>query len=164
MPPLGTNVPHYERLFSFSPFLLFSPSPLLLFSPSPLPPFAIKNMEIKSLNCPNCSAPLSINPGDTAIKCAHCGSDLRISSSGEASLFFGNAPGSSPAIPGLDVAEVERLTRAGQKINAIKLVREKTNWGLREAKDFVDAIEARSPTPPVPVRPSTAPVFTYIIH
>jgi LSD1 subclass zinc finger protein len=117
-------------------------------------------MEIKSLNCPNCSAPLTVNPGETAIKCAHCGSDLRISSSGEASLFFGTQPGQTPAIPGLDMAEVERLTRAGQKINAIKLVREKTNWGLREAKDFVDAIEARSPTPPVPVRPSTAPVFT----
>lgn len=116
-------------------------------------------MEIHSLNCPNCGAQLSINPGDTAIKCTYCGSDLRISSSGEASMFFGNAPGSSPAVPGLDAAEVERLTRAGQKINAIKLVREKTGWGLKESKDYVDALEAGSPTPPIPSRPSK-PVFT----
>ena len=119
-------------------------------------------MEIKSLNCPNCSAPITVNPGDTAIKCSHCGSDLRISSAGEASMFFGTQPEASPSIPGLDMTEVERLTRAGQKINAIKLVREKTGWGLKESKDFVDALEAGKPTPPIQVKPATfpSPVFS----
>jgi ribosomal protein L7/L12 len=107
-------------------------------------------MEIKSLNCPNCSAPLEVSSGDTAIECTHCGSDLRISASGEASLFFRNQPGETSGPPGLDMAEVARFVRSGQKINAIKLVREKTRWGLKEAKDFVDAFEAGKPLPPPP--------------
>ncbi len=123
-------------------------------------------MEIKSLNCPNCSAPLTVEPGDTAIKCAHCGSDLRISSGGEASLFFRNQPGGSAqpetasAYPGLDIAEVRRLIAAEHKINAIKFVREKTGMGLKEAKDFVEALEAGTP-PPIPAKsPPSGPIFS----
>jgi ribosomal protein L7/L12 len=51
------------------------------------------------------------------------------------------------------MAEVERLVRGGQKINAIKLVREQTNWGLKEAKDFVEALEAGKPLPAKPNLP-----------
>jgi ribosomal protein L7/L12 len=48
----------------------------------------------------------------------------------------------TPAGPfAIDLDEIERLTRNGQKINAIKLLREQTNLGLKEAKDAVDAIE-----------------------
>lgn len=77
-------------------------------------------------------------------------------------MFFGNPPASSPAIPGLDIAEVERLARVGHKINAVKYVREKTGWGLKESKDFVEALEAGTP-PPIPsssIAPPPAPVFT----
>ena len=38
-------------------------------------------------------------------------------------------------------ADVDALLRAGQKIEAIKLVRERTGVGLKEAKDIVDARE-----------------------
>ena len=37
--------------------------------------------------------------------------------------------------------QVKELIRAKRKIEAIKLFREKTNVGLKEAKDAVDAIE-----------------------
>ena len=43
-------------------------------------------------------------------------------------------------------AEVERLLANGQVINAIKLVREATGSGLKEAKDAVD--EMRRSVPP----------------
>jgi ribosomal protein L7/L12 len=36
--------------------------------------------------------------------------------------------------------EVKRLVRSGQKIEAIKLVREQTGLGLKEAKDLVDRL------------------------
>ena len=39
--------------------------------------------------------------------------------------------------------EVERLVRAGRKIEAIKAYRESTGVGLREAKEAVEALERR---------------------
>jgi hypothetical protein len=42
-----------------------------------------------------------------------------------------------PFLDGLDGARLE--LRRGNKINAIKLVREITNLGLKEAKDLVDS-------------------------
>lgn len=41
----------------------------------------------------------------------------------------------------VDLDEIERLTRSGQKINAIKLLREQTGLGLKEAKDAVETLE-----------------------
>lgn len=38
--------------------------------------------------------------------------------------------------------EVQRLLAAHQKVSAVKLVREQTHWHLREAKDYVDAVQA----------------------
>ena len=39
--------------------------------------------------------------------------------------------------------ELQDLIYAGQKIAAIKLAREKMGWGLKEAKEQVDQVEAR---------------------
>ncbi len=58
--------------------------------------------------------------------------------------------------------DVERLARAGRKIEAIKLVRERAGLGLKEAKAFVEALERglsttgpSAPTPPAaPSMPS----------
>lgn len=56
-------------------------------------------------------------------------------------------PGPAPAVhvPAGDTApdadpEVLRLLRSGNKIAAIKRVRELTGWGLKEAKDYVDRL------------------------
>ncbi|MEV0152201.1 50S ribosomal protein L7/L12 [Micromonospora sp. NPDC050686] len=53
------------------------------------------------------------------------------------------SPGSAP--PGADVddgvrAEAARLAHGGRKIQAIKLVREHTNWSLAEAKGYVERL------------------------
>jgi ribosomal protein L7/L12 len=37
--------------------------------------------------------------------------------------------------------EVRELLARGRKVEAVKKVRELTNWGLKEAKDFVDSVE-----------------------
>ncbi len=52
--------------------------------------------------------------------------------------------GSAPtAAPDGDLADdVRDLVSQGQTIHAVKLVRERTGWGLKEAKDYVDAIRA----------------------
>lgn len=118
-------------------------------------------MSTPSPTCPNCGAPLDVAPGDSAIKCSHCRTDLRISPSGQATPFFGAQPEWSAGPPGVNMAAVEGLVRAGRKIEAIKHVREQTNWGLKESKDFVDEIEARQrqvrrPPPSAPGSPDWA--------
>ena len=42
-------------------------------------------------------------------------------------------------------AELHRLLNAGRKIEAIKLYRERTGTGLKEAKNAVEALEAGNP-------------------
>jgi ribosomal protein L7/L12 len=57
----------------------------------------------------------------------------------------------------LDSAEVLRLMAQGDTIAAIKLVRERTGHGLKEAKDYVEALALdRAPSLP-PARPSVEP-------
>lgn len=61
--------------------------------------------------------------------------------------FRPNSPSLSGPIPdGLSdnaMAKVISFLKANQKINAIKLYREETNLGLKEAKDAVEEIERR---------------------
>ena len=62
-------------------------------------------------------------------RCQNCGADLPAST--------------SPALRVDDdlVARVRSLTQAGQKIEAIKLFRERTGAGLKASKDAVEAIQ-----------------------
>lgn len=56
------------------------------------------------------------------------------------------------------VGEVRVLLAAGQKIEAVKRVREVTNWGLKASKDFVDALKDNPyAPPPIPVQASRQP-------
>ena len=52
------------------------------------------------------------------------------------------SPGPRSEITAAD-PEIEAAIRAGHKIDAIRLFREKYNVGLRESKDAVDAIASR---------------------
>lgn len=47
----------------------------------------------------------------------------------------------------LDEEEVRRLVEQGRKIEAIKLVRERSDKGLREAKDYVEDLESSMAIP-----------------
>ncbi len=62
-------------------------------------------------------------------------------------------PARDPRAAGLaehDLAEIRALAAQGNKIAAIKLVREQTGMGLKEAKDYVEALPATGPiAPPV---------------
>jgi ribosomal protein L7/L12 len=58
---------------------------------------------------------------------------------GSASIDSGAAP--QPRDPAAD-PEVQIQLARGNKIQAIKRVRELTGWGLKEAKDYVDRLEA----------------------
>ena len=42
----------------------------------------------------------------------------------------------------LDRFEIEELLRQNRKIEAIKLVRDTTDWDLKNSKDFVEAIQS----------------------
>jgi len=64
-----------------------------------------------------------------------------------------SAPGPPPRVSAID-PEVLRLARTGQKIAAIKLLREQTGLGLKEAKDVVDGLEIRASPPPEASAPS----------
>jgi ribosomal protein L7/L12 len=51
--------------------------------------------------------------------------------------------------------DVAGLLAAGKKIEAIKLARQQTGLGLKEAKDYVEALERGEPVTPLPPRQSS---------
>lgn len=51
------------------------------------------------------------------------------------------------ALPADLLPGIHQLLRQRQKIQAVKLVKDRTGWSLRDAKDAVDAIEAGAPAP-----------------
>jgi ribosomal protein L7/L12 len=59
-------------------------------------------------------------------------------------LEQGRPPGDSPlgSIAGADIEQIQSAVFAGRKIEAIKLYRRASGEGLREAKEFIEALEA----------------------
>jgi large subunit ribosomal protein L7/L12 len=58
---------------------------------------------------------------------------------GAAGIAVPPPPAAPAAVDGVD-AEIRDLVARGQKIQAIKLLRERTGVGLKEAKDVVDSL------------------------
>ena len=58
-------------------------------------------------------------------------------------LEAGRTPGTSPGRVGSndDIDQIQAAVFAGEKIKAIKLYRGSTGEGLKESKDFIDALE-----------------------
>jgi sugar lactone lactonase YvrE/DNA-directed RNA polymerase subunit RPC12/RpoP len=99
-----------------------------------------------ALRCPTCSAPLDLPPAHaTAVRCPYCGAGVLLTEHG------GSVQAAAQQAQHTDaIAEVLRELRAGSKIGAIKVYRERFGVGLKEAKEAVERIEAGQPAGTVP--------------
>jgi ribosomal protein L7/L12 len=98
-------------------------------------------MTVNDLQCPNCGAQVDF-AGQTQATCSFCQSKLYLENNGvQVHSVLSDLLEGKPAPSGVDVERIQQLLRAGKKIDAIKLVREQTGLGLKEAKDAVEAIE-----------------------
>lgn len=89
-----------------------------------------------SFQCPNCSGPIAFEGHAVSVQCPYCGTtvvvpeELRSTETGSSNVQV------------FDLSEIMSELQSGRKINAIKLYRELTNLGLKEAKDAVEQMEA----------------------
>ena len=98
------------------------------------------------LRCPTCSAPLDLPPEHaTTARCPYCGAGVLLTERGGSVQAAAQQERHTDAI-----AEVLRLLRAGNKIGAIKVYRDRFGTGLKESKDAVDRIEAGQPAGSLP--------------
>jgi ribosomal protein L7/L12/outer membrane protein assembly factor BamB len=103
----------------------------------------------KTFNCPSCGAPLDYDGGDDlTIRCPFCNSSVIVPA--ELRTETAETPASLPPVDPLtntlghlkEFGEIASLVQAGNKIEAVKLYRQITGAGLREAKDAIDLIAA----------------------
>ena len=97
-------------------------------------------MAVNDMSCPNCGAPVDFAGSIRAI-CSFCRSQLYLTDDGvKASSVLSDLLENQPVTRGVDLDRVRQLAHAGQKIEAIRLLREQTDLGLKAAKDAVEAI------------------------
>jgi LSD1 subclass zinc finger protein len=107
--------------------------------------------EPQELRCKACGAALHYEPGAEVITCAHCGTEYVLDLPDEFTVEYmleedeptPKVATPAPIGPPPYEAEVLALLRAGQLIGAVKVVREHTGLGLREAKEHAEALAAR---------------------
>jgi len=98
-------------------------------------------MAIDDMDCPNCGASVDF-AGRTQTTCSFCRSQLYFSDDDvKVRSVLSDLLEGKPAPSSVDVDQIRELARAGKKIEAIKLVREQTSLGLKEAKDAVESME-----------------------
>jgi hypothetical protein len=117
----------------------------------------------EKFNCPSCGAPLDIpvNVGAT-LRCPYCDASVVVPEHmrpAETRESVSVQRASFTLEPGDPIFDA---LKAGNKIEAIKLYRERTGVGLKEAKDVIDAIQAGlsvaadfPSAPPEDLRPAT---------
>jgi ribosomal protein L7/L12/DNA-binding beta-propeller fold protein YncE len=96
--------------------------------------------EAQLFHCPSCGAPLDIQPGRRSLRCPYCNNSvivpqsLREEQEDEQQVLLG---------------DVRLLAANHKKIEAIKLLRQLTNLGLKEAKELVEAMERGEQVGPI---------------
>ena len=90
-----------------------------------------------SFQCPNCSGPIAFEGRGLSVPCPYCGTTVIIPEE-----LRSPAASSPETVQTLDLSEILAEMNAGRKINAIKLYRELTAVGLKEAKDAVEQLAA----------------------
>jgi len=104
---------------------------------------------IQVFKCPSCGSTVSYEGGpEPTITCQFCGSTIivpeelraKVAPAPRISLDAGH-----PGLPLDRLAEIKQALSEGKKIEAIKLFREATGLGLKEAKDAVEALERGDP-------------------
>jgi LSD1 subclass zinc finger protein len=106
------------------------------------------DVEPRELRCNACGAALHYEPGAAVITCGHCGTEYAVEAPSEGVVEFaleeaaGEARAGEAAPPPFD-EEVISWLRAGKTVEAVKVVREHTSWGLPECKEYVEALAAR---------------------
>lgn len=104
-------------------------------------------MEIKSLDCPKCGAPIQLPESVGATyRCPYCQNMIALSPELREKAVTPEPSKELPDLPQFSrFVELKQLVQSGRKIDAIKLVRELTGLGLKEAKDLVEQMERGEP-------------------
>jgi hypothetical protein len=82
------------------------------------------------------------------VRCPYCSSSVIVPEELRPKTPDGRISPPDPArvfVTAEQMEEIKRLLRDGQKIEAIKIYRQATTLGLKEAKDAVEAIQAADP-------------------
>ena len=88
---------------------------------------------MKSLNCPNCAAPLSVREQQTMALCVYCGSSIRLDA-GNASPQALELRELTPEV----LSQVNQLLLDGKRAAAIELYRQQANMTNAEASEAID--------------------------
>jgi DNA-binding beta-propeller fold protein YncE/DNA-directed RNA polymerase subunit RPC12/RpoP len=106
-----------------------------------------------AFRCPTCSAPLEPPPAHaTSVRCPYCG----------AGVLLAEQAGRRRAAPAHEpddgaIGDVLRHLRAGSKIGAIKVYRDRFGGGLKEAKEAVERLAAGQPAGTLPASVTATP-------
>lgn len=108
----------------------------------------------QSLNCPSCSAPLDVKDSDsTTIRCPYCNTsvivpeELHPKTLGSSATSSFHAPfSSSPQVDIHDKLEfIREMALAGNKMVAVRAMRDTFVIGLKQANDMVEAMQHGEP-------------------
>ena len=92
-------------------------------------------LDIESLNCPNCGAPLNVKQGEEITFCLYCNSSIRISKHEET----GEHSSTHIEIPSELINEIKQLILSGQKVEAIEKYQKAANIDKAEAEKFIES-------------------------
>jgi LSD1 subclass zinc finger protein len=99
----------------------------------------------EAFSCTSCGAPLEVRRGETVLRCPFCNNTVSLPENAAGPAMLTGLPAELDMQSLLRLKEVRDLARQGRTIDAIKIYREITNVGLKEAKDAVDAMAAGQP-------------------